>query len=62
MFGGPRAIFWMWIIGLLGMGIKFTEVVLAQKYREKNEEGEYVGGPTYYITKGLHMKWLAIWL
>lgn len=61
MFGGPGAIFWMWIIGLLGMGMKFTEVVLAQKYREKNEEGEYVGGPTYYITKGLHMKWLAIW-
>jgi len=61
MFGGPGAIFWMWVIGLLGMGMKFTEVVLAQKYREKNEEGEYVGGPMYYITKGLHMKWLAIW-
>jgi AGCS family alanine or glycine:cation symporter len=61
MFGGPGAIFWMWVIGFLGMGMKFTEVVLAQKYREKNEAGEYVGGPMYYMTKGLHMKWLAIW-
>lgn len=61
MFGGPGAIFWMWVIALLAGGIKFSEVVLAVRYREKNEKGEYVGGPMYYITKGLNMKWLGIW-
>ena len=59
MFGGPGAIFWMWIVALLGMGLKYSEVVLALKYREKNEEGEYVGGPMYYMKKGLNMKWLG---
>ncbi len=61
MFGGPGAIFWMWIIALLGMAAKFTESTLAVHYREKNAEGEYVGGPMYYMTKGLNMKWLGIW-
>lgn len=61
MFGGPGAIFWMWIIALLAGAIKFSEVVLAVHYREKNEKGEYVGGPMYYITKGLKMKWLGVW-
>ncbi|SCY75705.1 alanine/glycine:cation symporter family protein [Alkaliphilus peptidifermentans] len=61
MFGGPGAIFWMWVIALVGMGAKFTEVVLAVKYREKNEEGEFVGGPQYYINKGLNKRWLAVW-
>lgn len=61
MFGGPGSIFWMWVIALIGMSIKFSESVLAVRYREKNEMGEYVGGPMYYMTKGLNMKWLGIW-
>lgn len=61
MLGGPGAIFWMWVIAFLAGAIKFSEVVLAVRYREKNELGEYVGGPMYYITKGLKMKWLGIW-
>ncbi|MBN4069574.1 MAG: sodium:alanine symporter family protein [Alkaliphilus sp.] len=58
--GGPGAIFWMWISGFFGMMTKFAEVVLAIRYREKNENGEWVGGPMYYIEKGLGMKWLAV--
>src|SRR5699024_11038021 len=54
-------IFWMWVIALLAGAIKFSEVVLAVHYREKNELGEYIGGPMYYITKGLGMKWLGVW-
>lgn len=60
MFGGPGAVFWMWVIAFIGMAIKFSESVLAIKYREKNEDGEYVGGPMYYMTKGLNMKWLGV--
>lgn len=61
MFGGPGAIFWMWIIAIIGMAIKFSESVLAVHYREKNDAGEFVGGPVYYISKGLRWKWLATW-
>lgn len=50
----------MWLIALFAMAIKFSESVLAVHYREKNEQGEYVGGPMYYITKGLRMKWLGV--
>ena len=59
--GGPGAVFWMWISALLGMCTKFAEVTLAIKYRERNEKGDWVGGPMYYITKGLgnNWKWLA---
>ncbi len=60
MFGGPGAVFWMWVMAFIGMGSKFTEVVLGFKYRERDEVGEYVGGPMYYMTKGLNMKWLGI--
>jgi AGCS family alanine or glycine:cation symporter len=60
MFGGPGAVFWMWVMAFMGMGSKFVEIVLGFKYREKNEEGEYVGGPMYYMEKGLNMKWLGI--
>ncbi|MGG0904324.1 sodium:alanine symporter family protein [Bacillus subtilis] len=60
MFGGSGAVFWMWLIALFAMAIKFSESVLAVHYREKNEQGEYVGGPMYYITKGLRMKWLGV--
>ena len=61
MFGGPGAIFWMWVIAIIGMAIKFSESVLAVHYREKNDDGEFVGGPVYYISKGLRWKWLATW-
>lgn len=60
--GGPGAIFWMWIAAILGMTTKFAEVVLAVNFREKTEDGRYVGGPMYYIEKGLgkNWKWLAV--
>lgn len=55
--GGPGAVFWMWISAFLGMCTKFSEVTLAVHYREKNEKGELVGGPMYYIKNGLSKKW-----
>ena len=55
--GGPGAVFWMWISALLGMGTKFAEVTLAVRFRERNEKGDYVGGPMYYIKNGLGSKW-----
>ena len=58
--GGPGAVFWMWISALLGMATKFAEVTLAVEYRERNQDGEYVGGPMYYIKNGLGSKWM--WL
>lgn len=57
--GGPGAVFWMWISALLGMVTKYSEIVLSLKYREKNKEGKWVGGPMYYIKNGLNTKWLA---
>ncbi len=48
-FGGPGAVFWMWVVALIGCAAKFAEIVLGIRYREKNEEGEYVGGPMYYL-------------
>ena len=54
--GGPGAVFWMWISALLGMGTKFAEVVLAVFYREKDANGDWVGGPMYYIKNGLGKK------
>ena len=59
VLGGPGAVFWMWISALLGMVTKYSEIVLALKFREKNENGAYVGGPMYYIKNGLGKKWLA---
>ena len=57
--GGPGAVFWMWISALLGMVTKYSEIVLSLKYRQKNKEGKWVGGPMYYIKNGLNTKWLA---
>ena len=59
--GGPGAVFWMWITALVGMATKYGEAVLAVKYREVDELGNYVGGPMYYIKNGLgdNWKWLA---
>ena len=55
--GGPGAVFWMWISALLGMCTKFSEVTLAVHFREKNAEGDLVGGPMYYIKNGLKKQW-----
>lgn len=55
--GGPGAVFWMWISAFLGMCTKFAEVILAVHFREKNEKGDWVGGPMYYIKNGLGKKW-----
>lgn len=57
--GGPGALFWMWITGLVGMATKYSEAVLAVKYREQDANGEMSGGPMYYISKGLNMPWLG---
>lgn len=55
--GGPGAVFWMWVSAFLGMCTKFSEVILAVHYRERNDKGELVGGPMYYIKNGLGKKW-----
>lgn len=55
--GGPGAIFWMWVAALFGMATKYAEIILAVQYRKKNEKGDFVGGPMYYITGGLGAKW-----
>jgi alanine or glycine:cation symporter, AGCS family len=58
--GGPGALFWMWITGLVGMATKYGEAVLAVKYRIKDEAGTMSGGPMYYISIGLGWKWLGM--
>ena len=55
--GGPGAIFWMWVMGFVGMATKYGEAVLAVKFRETDSNGSYVGGPMYYIKNGLGEKW-----
>ncbi|MFO7765093.1 MAG: sodium:alanine symporter family protein [Pelovirga sp.] len=58
--GGPGAVFWMWMTGLVGMATKYSEAILAVKYRETDSRGEMCGGPMYYIEKGLGWKWLGV--
>ena len=58
--GGPGAVFWMWVSALLGMGTKFAEVTLAVHFRERNDKGDFVGGPMYYIKNGLGKKWMFL--
>jgi len=58
--GGPGAIFWMWVTGVVGMATKYSEGYLAVKYRHINEYGEISGGPMYYIEYGLGQKWLGV--
>ena len=55
--GGPGAVFWCWLSGILGMATKYGESLLAVKYRTRNDKGEYVGGPMYTIERGLGSKW-----
>ena len=58
--GGPGAVFWMWVSALLGMCTKFAEVTLAVRFRERNDRGDYVGGPMYYIKNGLGKRWMCL--
>ncbi|WBT07951.1 alanine/glycine:cation symporter family protein [Corynebacterium sp. SCR221107] len=58
--GGPGAVFWMWMIALLGGATAFVESTLAQLWKEKEPDGTYRGGPAYYMTKGLNWRGLAV--
>lgn len=58
--GGPGALFWMWMTGLVGMATKYSEALLAVKYRVVDERGEMSGGPMYYLERGLKAKWLGV--
>ena len=58
--GGPGAVFWLWVSALVGMVTKYSEVVLAVRFRERNRDGDWVGGPMYYIKNGLGKGWM--WL
>ena len=58
--GGPGAVFWMWMVGLIGMATSFFECSLAQLYKRKDAEGVFRGGPAYYIEHGLGQRWLAV--
>lgn len=58
--GGPGAVLWMWITGIFGMATKYSETLIALKYRVKSENGTMIGGAMYTLDRGLHMKWLGI--
>lgn len=58
-FGGPGAVFWMWMSALFGASTSYVECTLAQIYKEKDKEGKYRGGPAYYIEKAMGLKWYA---
>ncbi|PWI35323.1 sodium:alanine symporter family protein [Vibrio albus] len=58
--GGPGAIFWMWLIAMLGMATSFAESTLAQLYKTRDDSGNYRGGPAYYMEKGLGMRWMGV--
>lgn len=60
LLGGVGAIFWMWVAAFFGMATKYAEAILAVKYRVQNKDGQFSGGPMYYIEKGLGWKWLAV--
>jgi AGCS family alanine or glycine:cation symporter len=59
-YGGPGAIFWMWVMGFLGAATSYVECTLAQIYKTKDAEGRYRGGPAYYIEKAMGLKWYAV--
>lgn len=59
-YGGPGAVFWMWVMGFLGAATSYVECTLAQIYKEKDAEGRYRGGPAYYIEKAMGLKWYAV--
>ena len=57
--GGPGAVFWMWVIALIGSATAFVESTLAQLFKQKHKDS-FIGGPAYYIQRGLHQRWMAI--
>lgn len=57
--GGPGALFWMWFAAFFGMVTKYSEVLLAVKFREKDSNGQHFGGPMYYLSKGANITWLG---
>ena len=57
--GGPGAVFWMWLIALIGSATAFVESTLAQLFKQKHKDS-YIGGPAYYIQRGMHMRWMGI--
>lgn len=60
VLGGPGAVFWMWIMAAVGAASAFIEATLAQIYKKRDESGAFVGGPAYYIERGLNQRWLGI--
>ena len=60
MLGGPGAIFWMWVVALVGMATSYFECSLAQLYKRREADGGYRGGPAFYIQHGLGQRWLGI--
>ncbi|HDC4426703.1 TPA: sodium:alanine symporter family protein [Enterobacter asburiae] len=58
--GGPGAVFWMWVTALLGMATSFAESSLAQLYKEKDKNGQFRGGPAWYMARGLGMRWMGV--
>ena len=58
--GGPGAVFWMWMVGLLGMATKYSEGLLAVKFRVRAKDGSYIGGPMYALERGMGQKWLGV--
>ena len=59
-FGGPGAVFWMWVVAFLGASSSFVESTLGQIYKERDSGGEYRGGPAFYMEKGLGIRWYAL--
>ena len=58
--GGPGALFWMWVTGLVGMATKYAEAVLAVRYRTRGQDGSWSGGPMYYLRDGIRPRWLGV--
>ncbi|MCE9991992.1 sodium:alanine symporter family protein [Enterobacter asburiae] len=58
--GGPGAVFWMWVTALIGMATSFAECSLAQLYKEKDNRGQFRGGPAWYMARGLGMRWMGV--
>lgn len=58
--GGPGAVFWMWVAAIIGMASSFAECSLAQLYKERDANGQFRGGPAWYMTRGLGMRWMGV--
>lgn len=58
--GGPGAVFWMWIAAIIGMASSFAECSLAQLYKERDAKGQFRGGPAWYMSRGLGMRWMGV--